>query len=52
MGKAGIGFGKLLALLQFGAGKTEALPEKLDHRLTRMERDLSRRLPKRGFLKS
>ncbi len=36
----------------FGLRKEKPeVPEKLVHRLKRMERDLSRRLPARGFLK-
>jgi hypothetical protein len=30
----------------------EEVPEKLAHRMQRMERDMSRRLPSKGFLKS
>lgn len=37
----------------FGRGKSaEELPEKLLHRMKRMERDLSKRLPDRGMFKS
>jgi len=36
----------------FGRSKSaEDVPERLAHRMKRMERDLSRRLPERGFLK-
>ena len=41
----------LLSSLFSGRSKNDQLPEALDKRMSRIERDMYRRLPSKGFLK-